>query len=77
MYLRILKLPSEQHSDLLPAALEGLARFAQLVNVDFFRDLLESLRKIGQESDSLRIQLLCICCAQELLSGQGKRQSLR
>jgi nucleolar complex protein 3 len=42
LYFRILKL--DYRSPLLPAALEGLARFAHLVNIDFFRDLLEVLK---------------------------------
>ncbi|GAA5866397.1 hypothetical protein JCM8547_000765 [Rhodosporidiobolus lusitaniae] len=42
LYFRVLKL--EYRSPLLPAALEGLARFAHLVNIDFFRDLLEVLK---------------------------------
>lgn len=44
LYFRIVKL--DHRSPLLPAALEGLARFAHLVNVDFFRDLLEVLKGI-------------------------------
>ncbi|BGP17771.1 hypothetical protein JCM10213v2_005813 [Rhodosporidiobolus nylandii] len=42
LYFRIVKL--DYRSPLLPAALEGLARFAHLVNIDFFRDLLEVLK---------------------------------
>ncbi|KAA1082407.1 hypothetical protein PGT21_002301 [Puccinia graminis f. sp. tritici] len=42
-YFRIVKLP--YRSALLPVALEGFSRFAHLVNIDFFRDLLEVLRK--------------------------------
>lgn len=42
-YFRIIKLPYRSH--LLPVALEGLSRFAHLINVDFFRDLLQVLRK--------------------------------
>ncbi|GAA6010648.1 hypothetical protein JCM11491_003009 [Sporobolomyces phaffii] len=44
LYFRIVKL--DYRSPLLPAALEGLARFAHLVNIDFFRDLLEVLKGI-------------------------------
>ncbi|KAK4055895.1 hypothetical protein OIO90_003152 [Microbotryomycetes sp. JL221] len=52
LYFRIVKL--DYKSPLLPAALEGLARFAHLVNIDFFRDLLEVLKVIikrGQQVD--------------------------
>ncbi|GAA5933036.1 hypothetical protein JCM3775_005295 [Rhodotorula graminis] len=44
LYFRIVKL--DYRSPLLPAALEGLARFAHLVNIDFFRDLLECLKAL-------------------------------
>lgn len=84
LYFLILKNPTR--SPLLPAALEGLARFAHLVNIDFFRDLLLVLKKIiKDESDDdeddvydvavtgrrVRLRLLGIVTAFELLSGQG------
>ena len=50
LYFRIVKL--EYRTPLLPSALEGLARFSHLVNVDFFRDLLEVLKKIIQRGGS-------------------------
>ena len=43
LYFRILK--SEKRIPLLPAALQGISRFAHLVNVDFFKDLLGVLRE--------------------------------
>ncbi|KAJ3148971.1 Nucleolar complex protein 3 [Irineochytrium annulatum] len=46
-YFRILK-----HADgtpLLPAVLEGLSRFAHLINMDFFADIIEVLKKITKE----------------------------
>ncbi|THH03855.1 hypothetical protein EW145_g5953 [Phellinidium pouzarii] len=42
LYFRILK--NDQPTSLLPAALQGISRFAHLVNIDFFRDLLQVLR---------------------------------
>ena len=66
--------------------LRGIARFAHLVNIDFFRDLMAVLREIvdgrgapaagEQDADhengaDLYIRLLCINTAFELLSGQG------
>lgn len=84
LYFRIVKL--DYRSPLLPAALEGLARFAHLVNVDFFRDLLEVLKGIikranDEEDEAIeegfsrrndqREKLLCIVTAFELLQGQG------
>ncbi|KAH8914426.1 NOC3p-domain-containing protein [Atractiella rhizophila] len=41
LYFRIVKLPNR--TPLLPPALEGLARFGHLVNVDFFKDLMTVL----------------------------------
>ena len=73
-------------SPLLAAALEGISRFAHLVNIDFFRDLLAVLRKViddqlideddeGQDAvgtgTRIRIRLLGIVTAFDLLSGQG------
>ena len=60
-----------------------MTRFAHLINVDFFTDLLEVLKKImvggpdNQHFDTYtaahrRTQLLCIICAFQLLQGQGE-----
>ncbi|KAJ3028543.1 hypothetical protein HDV00_010180 [Rhizophlyctis rosea] len=46
-YFRILK--SSPTSPLIPAVLEGLARFAHLISVDFFADLLETLKTISEK----------------------------
>ncbi|KAL5490482.1 hypothetical protein ACEPAI_5315 [Sanghuangporus weigelae] len=43
LYFRILK--SDRPTPLLPAALQGISRFAHLVNIDFFKDLLQVLRE--------------------------------
>ncbi|KAG6879515.1 hypothetical protein C0992_001848 [Termitomyces sp. T32_za158] len=49
LYFRILKNP--QPTPLLPAALHGISRFAHLVNIDFFKDLLTVLKElISRES---------------------------
>lgn len=59
------------------ASLEGLAKFAHLINVDFFGDLLEVLKEllasVTDQGDllSTREALLCIVTAFSLLSGQG------
>lgn len=85
LYFRILKMPISKNDkgespketdkkkieELLPAALEGLTRFSHLVNVDFFRDLLNVLKQVAAECQSSRTQLLCIGTALDLLSGQG------
>lgn len=72
-YFRILK---ENNRSILGAALEGLAKFAHLINVDFFGDLLEVLKELmqdqrNQNSLSTRETLLCIVTAFTLLSEQG------
>ncbi|CAG8597865.1 20334_t:CDS:10 [Gigaspora margarita] len=81
-YFRILK--HANSSPLLISALEGLVKFAHLINVDFFNDLLELLKKImigsqaedDNENSNRRIDtrksLLCIITAFQLLSGQGE-----
>ncbi|KAJ1544619.1 Nucleolar complex protein 3, partial [Cladochytrium tenue] len=45
-YFRVLKHGSAAATALLPVALEGLSRFAHLIDVDFFSDLLAVLREI-------------------------------
>lgn len=88
LYFSILKQP--KRGPLLPAAMEGIAKFAHLVNIEFFRDLLAVLRVIikgDQELDEdeeeqgpdvislgadVRLKMLCIVTAFELLSGQGE-----
>ncbi|KAH7930810.1 nucleolar complex-associated protein 3 [Leucogyrophana mollusca] len=61
LYFRILKNP--QSTPLLPAALRGISKFAHLVNVDFFKDLMlvlkdlilrESINEKIDESESSR-----------------------
>ncbi|THH32116.1 hypothetical protein EUX98_g2063 [Antrodiella citrinella] len=42
LYFRILKNPDP--TPLLPAALQGISRFAHLVNIDFFKDLMKVLK---------------------------------
>lgn len=80
LYFRILKL--DQNTPLLAPTLEGLAKFAHLINVDFFRDILAVLRSHINSSASLnaddtsreldlRQRLLCIVTAFDVLSGQG------
>ncbi|KAF5391290.1 hypothetical protein D9757_001920 [Collybiopsis confluens] len=80
LYFGILKNPKP--TPLLPAALEGIVKYAHLVNVNFFRDLMKVLRGLitseEEPGDSLdgvsmvRHRLLCIVTAFELLSGQGE-----
>ncbi|MEJ1276645.1 hypothetical protein NN561_007553 [Cricetulus griseus] len=69
-YFRILK--KGQRSPLLPAVLEGLAKFAHLINVEFFDDLLVVLHTLI-ESGGLSYQesLHCVQTAFHIISGQG------
>ncbi|KAK0210717.1 nucleolar complex-associated protein-domain-containing protein [Desarmillaria ectypa] len=81
LYFSILKFPAP--TALLPAALEGVSKFAHLVNVDFFKDLLQVLKGLvehdtppadEESTDEIFIhrRLLCIITAFDLLSGQGE-----
>ncbi|XP_044194379.1 nucleolar complex protein 3 homolog [Thunnus albacares] len=70
VYFRILK--KAQKSVLLPAVLEGLARFAHLINLEFFDDLLNVLQTLIQSGDlTNRESLHCIQTVFTILSGQG------
>lgn len=82
-YFRILK---ARKPNLMGAVLEGLARYAHLINQDFFGDVLESLRDLISIQDATdeaedeqpdapirdrtRETLLCIVTASALLQGQ-------
>ncbi|XP_053244682.1 nucleolar complex protein 3 homolog isoform X2 [Podarcis raffonei] len=69
-YFRILK--KAQKSPLLPAVLEGLAKFAHLINLEFFDDLLLVLHSLMVSGVlSHRESLHCILSAFHILSGQG------
>ncbi|XP_054839841.1 nucleolar complex protein 3 homolog isoform X2 [Eublepharis macularius] len=69
-YFRILK--KAQKSPLLPAVLEGLAKFAHLINLEFFDDLLLVLNSlIMSEVLSHRESLHCVLSTFHILSGQG------
>uniref|UniRef100_A0A4W4GK44 Nucleolar complex protein 3 homolog n=1 Tax=Electrophorus electricus TaxID=8005 RepID=A0A4W4GK44_ELEEL len=70
IYFRILK--KAQKSNLLPSVLEGLAKFAHLINLEFFDDLLTVLHNLITSGDlSYRESLHCILTAFHILSGQG------
>ncbi|XP_013420494.1 nucleolar complex protein 3 homolog [Lingula anatina] len=70
VYFRILK--TARNSVLLSSVLEGLAKYAHLINVEFFSDLFNVLNALV-ESEELgrRESLLCIQTAFTILSGQG------
>ncbi|EPQ58153.1 nucleolar complex-associated protein 3 [Gloeophyllum trabeum ATCC 11539] len=90
LYFRILKNP--EPTALLPAALEGISKFSHLVNIDFFKDLMQvlkslvlrdskppsddSLDDVSSMEKSVRYRLTCITTAFELLIGQGEALTL-
>ncbi|XP_059147297.1 nucleolar complex protein 3 homolog [Physella acuta] len=69
-YIRVIKLASD--SALLPAVLEGLAKFAHLINVEYFDSLFAAFNSLI-ESGLLtsRETLHCMQTAFTILSGQG------
>ncbi|XP_066521022.1 nucleolar complex protein 3 homolog [Hoplias malabaricus] len=70
IYFRILK--KAQKSVLLPSVLEGLAKFAHLINLEFFDDLLNVLHGLVTSGDlSHRESLHCVLTAFHILSGHG------
>lgn len=70
IYFRILK--KAQKSVLLPSVLEGLAKFAHLINLEFFDDLLAVLYGLIVSGDlTYRESLHCILTSFHILSGQG------
>lgn len=70
IYFRILK--KAQKSVLLPSVLEGLAKFAHLINLEFFDDLLSVLHSLVMSGDlSHKESLHCVLTAFHILSGQG------
>ena len=79
LYFRILK---ETHDDaMLSVVLDGIAKFARLINAEFFGDLLEVLREILEAWDDdtsckagrnrVREELVCLNTAFTLLANQG------
>ncbi|CAF0732006.1 unnamed protein product [Brachionus calyciflorus] len=71
IYFRILK--KSPNFKLFPSVLEGLSKFAHLINLDFFEDLLKLMHEMI-ESDKLnfRSKLHCIKTIFIVLSGQGE-----
>jgi nucleolar complex protein 3 len=80
-YFRILK--SDHFTvtyvqELLPTALEGLAKFAHLINIDTVIDLLSVLRDLLKKVDTLPVDaaLNCILTAFQTLQGPGKEMKI-
>lgn len=71
LYMNILKLRA---TNLMSPTLEGLAKYAHLINSELFNDMLEVLRELlllSSSADPPRQRLLCIYTAFQLLKGQG------
>ena len=79
LYFRTLK---ETHDDaMLSVVLDGISKFARLINAEFFGDLLEVLREILEAWDDdtsakagrsrVREELVCLNTAFTLLANQG------
>ena len=81
IYFRILKaenLSDSRIAELLPPALEGLAKFAHLVNMDTVVDLLAVLKKMLKRVDSLPLDagLNCVLTAFQTLQGPGQEMQI-
>jgi len=78
-YFRILKsTDAKSRHDLLPAALEGLAKFSHLINIDTVVDLLDVLKELLIQVDSLPLEasLNCILTAFQTLEGPGREMQI-
>eukprot|EP00547_Thalassionema_nitzschioides_P015044 CAMPEP_0194238504 /NCGR_PEP_ID=MMETSP0158-20130606/5237_1 /TAXON_ID=33649 /ORGANISM="Thalassionema nitzschioides, Strain L26-B" /LENGTH=584 /DNA_ID=CAMNT_0038972775 /DNA_START=24 /DNA_END=1775 /DNA_ORIENTATION=- len=76
-YFQILKsenLSADKIANLLPVALEGLAKFAHLINMDTVLDLLEVLKTMLKRVDELPLDasLNCVLTAFKTLQGPGR-----
>ncbi|KAG5221664.1 nucleolar complex-associated protein [Salix suchowensis] len=75
---------AEAEVDKEERAVTGIAKFAHLVNIDFFKDLMQVLKNLilrtivkSPSAYLIRLhRLLCIITAFELLSGQGEALNL-
>eukprot|EP00339_Tiarina_fusa_P025998 CAMPEP_0117081872 /NCGR_PEP_ID=MMETSP0472-20121206/57680_1 /TAXON_ID=693140 ORGANISM="Tiarina fusus, Strain LIS" /NCGR_SAMPLE_ID=MMETSP0472 /ASSEMBLY_ACC=CAM_ASM_000603 /LENGTH=585 /DNA_ID=CAMNT_0004809931 /DNA_START=47 /DNA_END=1799 /DNA_ORIENTATION=- len=78
-YFRILKSPdAATKKNLLPVALEGLAKFAHLINIDTVVDLLDVLKQLLLDVDGLPLEaaLNCVLTAFQTLQGPGREMQI-
>lgn len=78
-YFRILKTENlDQVTELLPSALEGLAKFAHLINIETVVDLLAVLKSLLKKVDDLPLDasLNCILTAFQTLQGPGREMKI-
>ncbi|XP_011170713.2 nucleolar complex protein 3 homolog [Solenopsis invicta] len=70
IYFRILK--QAPNSKVLSVCLEGLAKFAHCININFYQDLVCAIDRLIEEDNlGLREQLHCVQCIFTILSGQA------
>jgi nucleolar complex protein 3 len=78
-YFRILKSSdTKTRKELLPAALEGLAKFSHLINIETVVDLLDVLKELLVQVDTLPLEasLNCILTAFQTLQGPGREMQI-
>mmetsp|Transcript_27071 Transcript_27071/g.29157 ORF Transcript_27071/g.29157 Transcript_27071/m.29157 type:complete len:631 (+) Transcript_27071:53-1945(+) len=78
-YFRILKsTDTKSRHLLLPVALEGLAKFSHLINIDTVVDLLDVLKELLVEVDNLPLEasLNCVLTAFQTLEGPGREMQI-
>uniref|UniRef100_A0A7S4ABC0 Nucleolar complex protein 3 homolog n=1 Tax=Pseudo-nitzschia australis TaxID=44445 RepID=A0A7S4ABC0_9STRA len=78
-YFRILRsTDSKTRHDILPAALEGLAKFSHLINIDTVVDLLDVLKELLVIVDTLPLEasLNCVLTAFQTLEGPGREMQI-
>ncbi|KAL3945584.1 MAG: hypothetical protein SGBAC_000324 [Bacillariaceae sp.] len=78
-YFRILKsADSKTKKDLLPVALEGLAKFVHLINMDTVVDLLDVLKQLLTDVDNMPLEasLNCALTAFQALQGPGREMQI-
>jgi nucleolar complex protein 3 len=71
LYFRTLKETTDDA--MLSVILDGIAKFARLINAEFFGDLLEVIREILERWEETRVrqELVCLNTAFTLLANQG------
>eukprot|EP00005_Dracoamoeba_jomungandri_P005521 CAMPEP_0174260724 /NCGR_PEP_ID=MMETSP0439-20130205/10371_1 /TAXON_ID=0 /ORGANISM="Stereomyxa ramosa, Strain Chinc5" /LENGTH=919 /DNA_ID=CAMNT_0015345031 /DNA_START=28 /DNA_END=2784 /DNA_ORIENTATION=- len=78
-YFRILK--KSKNSPLLPAVLDGLARYAKFINIDFIDDIVTALRDLVKSDDSYLLpvptRLKCAVSALEMVQSTVAPHSMQ
>ncbi|XP_041983235.1 nucleolar complex protein 3 homolog [Aricia agestis] len=70
IYFRVLK--TAPHSRLLAAALDGLAKFTHVINLEYYSELVAILTALSRDGlVSASSQLRCVCCVLAVLRGAG------